>query len=298
VRASNFALQICQIDALAVAWMLVGCRGPGTRGTCRNGVTVEAAARSSNGSGSIAERASRLAPGSGLAPRGEQGRPDQLVRRGLGELVPYGLRRAEVSMRGAVAGCSLGQLGAFVQQRPPRLSTPAPPRRTARRPTQVPSSVHRAAWPEPGVECVGTRPGEHQQKERPAVHDREFTAVADRPEPVRKVLGEVRDSHLAGGDESSWTREQSKGDQDAGDQFDQPGEPDERASGRDGIRRPAEQQGRAVAQEQESEEDPEQAQDCRCMRVESGFQPLGHGLTIRKTAALANLPMQISAWLA
>ena len=117
MRASNFALQICQIDALAVAWMLVGCRGPGTRGTCRNGVTVEAAARSSNGSGSIAERASRLAPGSGLAPRGEQGRPDQLVRRGLGELVPYGLRRAEVSMRGAVAGCSLGQLGAFVQQR-------------------------------------------------------------------------------------------------------------------------------------------------------------------------------------
>jgi hypothetical protein len=164
------------------------------------------------------------------------------------------------------------------------LSTPAPPARRPRRPTQIASYVPPSAWPEPGVECVGTRPDEHQQKKRPAIHDREFTAVADRPEPVRKMLGEVRDSHLAGGDESRWTREQSKGDQDAGDQFDQPGQPDERASGRDGIRRPAEQQGRAVAQEQESEEDPEQAQDYRCMRVESGFQPLGHGLTIRKIA--------------
>src|ERR1700677_3105713 len=164
------------------------------------------------------------------------------------------------------------------------LSTPAPPARRPRRPTQIASYVPPSAWPEPGVECVGTRPDEHQQKKRPAIHDREFTAVADRPEPVRKMLGEVRDSHLAGGDESRWTRKQSKGDQDAGDQFDQPGQPDERASGRDGIRRPAVQQGRAVAQEQESEEDPEQAQDCRCMRVESGFQPLGHGLTIRTTA--------------
>src|ERR1700758_5050456 len=99
------------------------------------------------------------------------------------------------------------------------LSTPAPATaRRPRRPTQIASYVPRAAWPEPGVECVGTRPGEHQQKERPAVHDRELTAVADRPEPMRKVLGEVRDSHLAGGDESRWTREQSEGDQDAGDQ--------------------------------------------------------------------------------
>src|ERR1700747_439283 len=138
------------------------------------------------------------------------------------------------------------------------LSTPAPA--TARRPTQIVSYVP-AAWPEPGVECVGTWPGEHQQEECPAVHDREFTTVADRPEPVRKVLGEVRDSHLAGGDESRWTREQSEGDQDAGDQFDQPGDPYERATGRDGSRWPAEQQGRAVAQEQEPEEDPEQAQD-------------------------------------
>src|SRR6201997_770398 len=138
------------------------------------------------------------------------------------------------------------------------LSTPAPATaRRPRRPTQIASYVPRAAWPEPGVECVGTRPGEHQQKERPAVHDREFTAVADRPEPMRKVLGEERDSHLAGGDESRWTREQSEGDQDAGDQLDQPGEPEERASGRGGTRRPAEQQKRAVAQEQEPEEDPE-----------------------------------------
>jgi len=154
------------------------------------------------------------------------------------------------------------------------LSTPAPapgPARRARRPTQRAFYEPRAAWPEPTVECVGTRPGEHQQKERPAVHDREFTAVADRPEPVRKVLGEVRDSHLAGCDESCWTREQSEADQDAGDQLDQPGEPDERASFRDGSRRPTQQQGRTVAQEQEPEEDPEQTQDCRCMRVELGF---------------------------
>src|ERR1700758_3230989 len=143
------------------------------------------------------------------------------------------------------------------------LSTPAPATaRRPRRPTQIASYVPRAAWPEPGVECVGTRPGEHQQKERPAVHDREFTAVADRPEPMRKVLGEERDSHLAGGDESRWTRDQSEGDQDAGDQLDQPGEPDERASGRDGSGRPAEQQGGAVAQEEEPQEDPKQAQDC------------------------------------
>src|ERR1700727_2438664 len=148
------------------------------------------------------------------------------------------------------------------------LSTPRP--RRPRRPTEKASSVPRAASPESGVECIGTRPGKHQQKKRPAIHDREFTAIADRPEPVREVLGEVRDSHLTGGDESRWTSKESKADQDAGDQLDYPGHPDERASGRDGIRRPAEQQGRAVAQEQESEEDPEQAQDYRCMRVESG----------------------------
>src|SRR6202021_3740632 len=103
------------------------------------------------------------------------------------------------------------------------LSTPAP--RRPRRPTEKASSVPRAASPEPGVECIGPRPGKHQQKKRPAIHDREFTAIADRPEPVREVLGEVRDSHLTGGDESRWTREEPKANKDAGDKFYYPDKP-------------------------------------------------------------------------
>src|SRR5258705_2655264 len=97
------------------------------------------------------------------------------------------------------------------------------------------SGGHGAGAPA-GVEGVGAASGEYQKEESEAVQDRGLAAVAERGqvrrEPVRQMLGEVGERHLARRDEGRDASEESNGDEKTGDQFDDAGPPQRPPTGR------------------------------------------------------------------
>ena len=99
------------------------------------------------------------------------------------------------------------------------------------------------------------------------------------PAQRRPVLVEVREGHLAGRDESRDPREQSDDDQQAEDEFDQAGPPERPGADRQ-LASPSGQPNnfdRAVQREQQTEDDPEDAQDGRGVTRRDGYPVGRHG---------------------
>src|SRR5271163_4521014 len=94
---------------------------------------------------------------------------------------------------------------------------------------------------------------------------------------------EVGDRHFPRGDEGSGAGEQSGGDQEPRDQLDQPGVPPGPGPDHDGMRRadgPTEEIRRAVRGEEETIDQPKQAQHSRRIRGETVVEILRHEVDV------------------
>ena len=127
--------------------------------------------------------------------------------------------------------------------------------------------------------CAAT--GENQQQERETEQHSRFAAVLDRKESTRQMLGEERDGHRAGCDESGWTREISERHEEARGELDATGIPLQRVTG--GQRRserPTEQRRRSMTEEQQADDYAKYAQRSGGVAAESGVQ-VRHQSTFR-----------------
>ena len=127
--------------------------------------------------------------------------------------------------------------------------------------------------------CAAT--GENQQQERETEQHSRFAAVLDRKESTRQMLGEERDGHRAGCDESGWTREISERHEKARGELDATGIPLQRVTG--GQRRserPTEQRRRSMTEEQQADDYAKYAQRSGGIAAESGVQ-VRHQSTFR-----------------